>query len=376
MSQSFRSPPRQIGFSSQGRRLSPTEPGRAGLAGKAEDPRIRQHAVQLQQLGSRLRQLQERLAKTQVPLARQQVEKQIQALQQQLKQHQRALMELRGQARIERLKPLRAALTGEIPDLAELFRHHLAELEAIYRVHQPLPKGLMPRLEAWLQPLRKLQTQWQGLDAPSLAAFLSESETLLADLSARFWPQEGEVLSAFWQAWQKHLRAHWSDEGMDTSSAGAELDAVQTVSFAPPAQAETESTETFADEGELQISFDFSAGKSVVRNQMGITLNQPKKSYEVYLEEGFQAIDQTVASHFENLQPLYQAVEQFLEAISQDKSRYEAYFGLGYLYSLVRDLNHALYFLDIAWKISGDQAIWEMMDKVRNNADLRDGVSV
>lgn len=120
----------------------------------------------------------------------------------------------------------------------------------------------------------------------------------------------------------------------------------------------------------LQVSFDMGSGKSTVRNAMGISLNQPKKSYGEYLQAGFQAIDQAVASGFEERYRLEHGVMAFLEAMSLDKSRHEAYFGLGYLYALVQDANHALYFLEVAYKISQDPAIAQFRAQVQSQLGL------
>ena len=125
----------------------------------------------------------------------------------------------------------------------------------------------------------------------------------------------------------------------------------------------------------LQVSFDFGAGKSTVRNAMGIALNQPKKSYGEYLKDGFEAIDRAVASGFEERYRLEHGVMAFLEAMSLDKSRHEAYFGLGYLYALVQDANHALYFLEVAYKISKDPAIAQLQQQVRAQLGIKTPVS-
>ena len=377
MSQTFRTPPRQINFNSQ-RRLSPVGSQSLAQKGKPEDPQIRQHAVQLQQLGARLGLMQERLPKLTIPASKQNLEKQILALRQEMKRHQRALMELRGAARILLLSPLLTELSHPPPDLANLFRQQLAEIEAIYRVHQPLPQGLIPRLDTFTLALRSLYKAILETKRDTILRLLDQAKTSLTELTSRFWPQEGQALQNFWSCWDQILRKQFAPgETEDTF-----IDEVNQLSFTdisadPDPDLEPQDLKpSFESDGDLQISFDFSAKKSVVRNQMGITLNQTKKSYEEYLEEGFQAIDNTVNHHFENIDPLYQSVELFLEAISKDKSRYEAYFGLGYLYSLVQDLNHALYFLDVAWKISGDQAIWDMIEKVRINAGLCETVSI
>lgn len=82
-----------------------------------------------------------------------------------------------------------------------------------------------------------------------------------------------------------------------------------------------------------------------------------------------------MASNFEERYRLEHGVTAFLEAMSLDKSRHEAYFGLGYLYALVQDANHALYFLDVAYKISGDPAVAQLQQQVRIQLGLKTQVS-
>ena len=103
---------------------------------------------------------------------------------------------------------------------------------------------------------------------------------------------------------------------------------------------------------------------------MGIVVNQQKKSYQEYLTQGFACIDHSAASNFQNNEPLKEAIHCFLEAISLDKQRHEAFFGLGYLYALVRDVDHALYFLDIAQKISGHPGIQALIMRVKSSAGV------
>lgn len=334
MSQTFRTPPRQIGFKPNTVRLNPAQ------ATSVSDGKIRQLSLQLQQLQSKLRIQEERLGQLKIPATRQVVETQIQQLRKEITGQQKEINSLRGDVRQQLLKDLSSD--------AEPF----ALLEAVYRVKQPLFPRQLNLFETWLAAAKALpdQPDPETLQVATLA--LDAFTQLLI-------PAESEKLYHWWQS----LRPK-SDQPL---SQAAE------VSFADigPAEPAPEVSPEFApisfeQDGALEISFDLQNRKPVVRNQMGITLNQPKKSYQEYLEDGFTAIDLTVASRFSNRDPLYGAVESFLEAVSLDRSRYEAYFGLGYLYSLVKDLNHALYFLDLAWQISGDTAIQEMMDRVRS----------
>lgn len=345
MSQSFRQPPRQIGFKPQAQRLSSAPP--SGQATSPAEAAIARQTQQVQQLQAQVRQHEERLAQTLSPPARSVLGQKLQELKQNLQQQQRSLRELRGQARIQRLQPIcKAAETAET-DWPEVLRQQVAEIEAIYRVHQPLPPAGQQELGAWLGPVQGLiALQQQGANLP--AARLHEAGAAFAVLVAKLWPPEAAVLQGLWQSWQR-----WLQSLCAATAAPA------------PTAADFELVSFDKDDGELEISFDFAQRKSVVRNQLGIALNQPKKSYQEYLDQGFDCIDQTVASRFQNKAPLYQAIELFLEAISLDKSRYEAYFGLGYLYSLVQDLDHALYFLEVAWKISGQSSIQALIQQLQ-----------
>lgn len=359
MTQSFRGAPRQIGFRPQ--KMSQSLGPKA--VSSTQDPRaseIRQALLQLQQLKTRARALHEKASKTLAPQARQAFERERQQISSKIRALEARLLKLKGEARMALLKARGPILQSEAASLS-LLRQEMAELEAIYRVHHPMQKAAQPALEELFQAIQGLLPQLkkgQLPPEPDLDAFEA--------FSVYLYPPEVQAFQALWalifesaqqfQAAQKaeaELRDDGSEDGRDDGESDFE-----------PLSFDTES------QGDLEISFDFQAGKSVVRNQMGITLNQAKKSYQDYLDEGFQAVDETVASEFKNLKPLYTAVEYFLEAVTLDKSRYEAYFGLGYLYSLVKDLNHALYFLDVAYKISADPAIFEMIEKLKHSHSL------
>lgn len=350
MSQTFRTPPRQIGF----KPAAPAAPRLTQVQGSAPagvEAKIRQQLLQLQQLQAKLRIQEERLPQLKVPLARQQLEAQIQQMRKEFAALHQSLLQLRGSLRLEKLKTW---MQPEAEPIAG-FAHQIKELDALYRAQQPLPQKLMPLWEICWQGFQQIQNKLaQNLTLE--AEMLEEQQGHLTGLGRQLWQPEAEQLAKWWENWCNILPSQSS--GIVFPSPAI------TTSPAPPE--EEFAVLSFDNQGPLELSFDLSNRKSVVRNQMGITLNQPKKNYQEYLEEGFTAIDQTVASQFENRQPLYGAVEAFLEAVSLDRSRYEAYFGLGYLYSLVKDANHALYFLDLAWRISGDQAIQDMMERVRS----------
>lgn len=349
---------RQLAAKPVGGNLNPTRP-----SANPKEQLIRQQLQQLQVLQSRLKIQQERLLQTKMPAMRQNLESQNQQIKKQIQDLYASLKQARGEMRIELLKPL----FQSSEDLAS----QIAKVKGIYKAQQPLPAKVIPLFDACVQ-------SWtQAVENAAAAASVNPT---LAALCQELWPEEAELLT---QWWQEASGSNATPELEDAHPVRFELPDLPESTHPTEAQSPVESVNPsqnqvkapvsrndfeviqFKEQGTLELSFDMSAKRSVVRNQMGITLNQPKKSYQEYLEIGFAAIDQTVNSHFENRDPLYQAVESFLEAVSQDRSRYEAYFGLGYLYSLVKDINHALYFLDIAWKISGDSTILEMMERVK-----------
>lgn len=331
MSQTFKMPPRQIGFKPNAVRLNPT-----ASASSASDEQIRQLSLQIQQIATRLRLQQERLAQLKIPQIRQTTEVQIQVLQKELAELKQNLNILRSEQRCNLLSELQA-------DDFDL-------LKAIYLSKQPLEQRAQGLFEDWFDQAHKLDSKSPNpAQSTAVLAFQSLIQILM--------PVEAEALKNWW----KHpSEAH---------SPLAETIKAQSQTETDDEQAQFELL-TFEEQGPIEIQFDLQARKSVVRNQMGITLNQPQKSYQEYLEIGFAAIDVTVSSQFKLREPLKEAVEAFLEAVSLDRSRYEAYFGLGYLYSLIKDLNHSLYFLDLAWKISGDPTISEMITQVKQSNSL------
>ena len=348
MSQTFKSSPRQIGFKPNSVRMAPVQASKADPA----QAQIRQLKLQQQQLLSKIRIQEERLGQLKIPATRQSVETQLQQLRKQNHLLDQELLKWCGQARLARLKALQQTLPGEAAELADTLRLQLAELDAIYRVHIPLPTRLLPIFEDWSKSMQGLHATLLKGKAVSALEW-DTAEARLSGFGRELWPAEQELLQQWLIRWRQALPV----------AAPVESSQVPTIAEAADDDFQVLS---FESQGPLELSFDLSQRKSVVRNQLGITLNQPKQSYQEYLETGFGYIDQTVGSQFTEREPLYAAVEAFLEAISLDRSRYEAYFGLGYLYSLVKDLNHAIYFLDLAWRISGDAAIQDMIQKVRS----------
>ena len=186
----------------------------------------------------------------------------------------------------------------------------------------------------------------------------------LSPLFEKLVPAEQGACRHFWQPWLPAERSPVSAEVFrevqpEASPETAPSD-FQVLKLARPVS-------PVSSQPGLQVSFDVQGGRSIVRNAMGISLNQPKKTYQAYLGAGFRSIDLAVASGFKERYHLEHGILAFLEALSLDKSRHEAYFGLGYLYALVQERNHALYFLDLAYRISQDAAIAQLQAKVRQS---------
>ncbi|MGV3524902.1 MAG: hypothetical protein ACO1RX_11795 [Candidatus Sericytochromatia bacterium] len=360
MTQPFRTPPRQIGFKPQQQRLSSVSAPRSPVSALAQrhGPAIRQHALQLQQWQTRAQVQQERVAKALSPSMKQMAEQQWQNARKEVARHRQALRQLRGEIRTEAL--------GALPllqDVTERPALHAA-LSTLYTETQPLlPDDLPPWLHWREQTLVAEPPDLTGQPLQALQPVLISPEYA--------------ALEELWKRWLPVLKTLLTEPAAVSapleSTAPDDFEIISFVPEMPSAAPESQApvAESFGeDTGPLELQFDFQSRRSLVRNQMGITLNQPKLSYQAYLDQGFAAIDAVAGTGFENLQPLFGAVESFLEAVSLDKSRYEAYFGLGYLYGLVRDLNHALYFLGVAFKISGDPTIQELIKQVRAGGGL------
>lgn len=103
----------------------------------------------------------------------------------------------------------------------------------------------------------------------------------------------------------------------------------------------------------LSLDFDVPQAKS------------ERPSYETHIQLGFGDIYKASEQEFRDQGYLKSAIESFLKAVSINKERFEAYFGLGYVYILVQDIEHGLYFLDIAKQISEHPAIDKLIQQVQ-----------
>lgn len=223
-----------------------------------------------------------------------------------------------------------------------------AFFQSLYTEKHPLPKHLKPLLLAALPQQANLEHYHNALH-PLYEALLA---------------LEQEAWQKFWQLWLDSSPTAPADT-TDTAAGSTDFEvlAFDTPSLTPtPAPRKS----TPGNSG-LEVAFDLQSKRSTLRNAMGISLHTPKFTYGEYLQQGFQSIDEAVASQFKERYHLERGVRAFLEAVSLDKRRHEAYFGLGYLYALVQDAKHALYFLDIAYKISHDPKIGRFQLHVREN---------
>jgi hypothetical protein len=337
--------------------------------------------LQLEQLKAKVQGLENRRQQTLSPVFRQGIENQIKALQKQVQTVTISLLQTQSQERLPQWPPLMG--------LIKLPPNSLENWESIcdawYGLYPPdlqifLEASRNQRFAHWQKPLYEaFRSLAQGL-TPSptdwtLPEELTETTTVVMPQEQGYWQEGLSLLLPL-------LPARVVEPAIVSSKPPVEFplpaeEGFQVISFELPPGRETPIQEPIdqvssaqKSGAELEVRFDMGAGKSLVRNSMGIVLNQEKKSYQEYLDLGFACIDKVVDSGFVNTSPLQQAIEVFLEAISLHKERHEAYFGLGYLYSLVRDLNHSLYFLNLAWKISRNPAIEAFMQKVKESYGL------
>ncbi len=344
--------------------------------------RSRPLRLQLEQLKAKVQGLENRRQQTLSPVFRQGIENQIKALQKQIQTATVSLLQAQSQERLPQWPPLLGLF--KLPPTS--LENWESVSDAWYGLYPPelqvfLESSRNSRFALWQKPLyeafRKLA---QGLaPAPSdwtLPEELTEATPVVMPQEQGYWQESLSLLLPLLPALEAMEPIIAPSESSTQVSPSVEA-GFQVISFELPPSHEAPSDQPMdqvssaqKSGAELEVRFDMGAGRSLVRNSMGIVLNQEKKSYQEYLDLGFACIDKVVDSGFVNTSPLQQAIEVFLEAVSLNKERHEAYFGLGYLYSLVRDLNHSLYFLNLAWKISRNPAIEAFMQKVKESYGL------
>lgn len=127
--------------------------------------------------------------------------------------------------------------------------------------------------------------------------------------------------------------------------------------------------------GKLQVQFDLERKQSVLTNAYGLPTQGVKLPYQEYLTQGYQGVSSSYqlaangADEKAQQAPLLQALDCYLEAISLDESRYEAYFGIGFLYAMVAYFEQAFYFLDLAYHLSDRQLlIRDFIEQVKSES--------
>lgn len=339
--------------------------------------------LQLEQLKAKVAGLENRRQQTLSPVFRQGIENQIKALQKQAQTVTLSLLQAQSQERLPHWPPL-MGLFKLTPKSLENWE---SVSDAWYGLYPPdlqvfLEPSRNQRFALWQKPLYDaFRNLAQGL-APAatdwaLPEELTEATPVVMPQEQSYWQESLSLLLPLLPAPNKAAEPLSVPSETSRQASPPGEDGFQVISFELPPSRETPREEPIdqvssaqKSGAELEVRFDMGAGRSLVRNSMGIVLNQEKKSYQEYLDLGFACIDKVVDSGFVNTSPLQQAIEVFLEAVSLNKERHEAYFGLGYLYSLVRDLNHSLYFLNLAWKISRNPSIEAFMQKVKESYGL------
>lgn len=339
----------------------------AGPAGTTPPSQTRALRLQLEQFKAKYQALENKRKQTLSPVYRQGMETQLKALSQQIQKLTLALLKAQSQERL----PLLQALNAGLADTPPAFKLLYEQWQALYP----------PEIQIWPEASHNQSfASWSaafGACLLSLDGSAQQQQQISLDLPEALRTASTAILPQELQLWQQ-LVERLQSFLPPPAPVPQEPEAFELISFADNTstfpqvvnldqEEETRIRVAQAQGSELEIRFDMRAGRSLVRNSMGIVLNQHKKTYQEYLDQGFVCIDRVVESGFVNTAPLQQAIEVFLEAISLNKERHEAYFGLGYLYSLVRDLNHSLYFLELAWKISQNPAIQTFMQRVKES---------
>lgn len=337
--------------------------------------KIKTELIRLEQIKSRLNGLRHNQQKAISPIQKQTLTLQVQATQREITSLAKTLGSHKSQWRVH----------GVNTTAQKVKAHHLPLKEWHQQTPWPEPPepiqsdlsvltDVLPGYSAILLPLYQQPYAPTPEEDPALITPFLLEQLRKIDI----WIKEQPALLTDIQAREVQYRENWKANPMlfplerrALFELGLALDQLMGTGFElkvrlkPEPQAEQEQLSNTLG-GELTVQFDFGRRQSVVRNQLGVAVTEQKLTYEAYLSRAFDAIDQVTASQFTYLEPLKQAIEDFLEAITLYKDRYEAYFGLGYLYSLVREPNNALYFLNIAVQISQHPMISKLIEEVKN----------
>lgn len=346
--------------------------GAVPVADASLPDKIKGELIRLEQTKARLNTLRHNQQKAISPIQKQTLGIQMQSAQRELLTLAKTLGNHKSQWRVQGVKNTTLQLRPHQTALKECVKQLPASepiQQQIHHFEQDLSTCSGQLLPLYQAPYAPSPEEDPALITPFLLEqlhkmdiWLKEQPSLLADIANR-----DEQYRQTWKANQ----LLYPLERMALFDLGTLLDQLIATGFVlkeqlkPILHSEPEAlTHTLG--GELTVQFDLERRQSVVRNQLGVEVTEQKMPYESYLSRAFEAIDQVTASQFSQLEPLKQAIEDFLEAISLQKERYEAYFGLGYLYALVREPNNALYFLQIAEQISQHPMISQLIAEVKN----------
>lgn len=315
--------------------------------------------LKLEQFKVKVQTLEKKRQQVLSPLYRQGIDAQLKILKQEIQKLTLALLLAQSQERLPLLEKLCIELAQSSPPFETLSEQWSTLYPAGLQIW-PEPE-YNQAFHSWSETIAEILRNLNGTTQLSFSFHLPEVCSLPAPAVS---PQEQQYWLQLIQTLQQsspHSENTEPFQLIDLSE--AETAPIQSTTHLMQEEEKHRSPQDFT----LQVHFDPAHQRVLLRNRMGMTLNPHKKTYQEYLDQGLTCIDQAVKSGFANTTPLQQAMDCFLEAISLNKKRYEAYFGLGYLYSLVRNLNHALYFLELAWKISHNPAIWAFIQQVKKS---------
>ena len=96
----------------------------------------------------------------------------------------------------------------------------------------------------------------------------------------------------------------------------------------------------------VDVQFDVKNKRTIVQQQASVM--SEAKSYEELILDAYHWIDDADASAIQEGLVFQQSFECFMAARALNDHRFEAYLGLGYLYSLVGNRERAIYFIELA----------------------------
>lgn len=117
--------------------------------------------------------------------------------------------------------------------------------------------------------------------------------------------------------------------------------------------------------GDFQVSFDMASGKTLVKDQLGVAVNQERKPYANLLAEGKDLLDKGLLGNTPRLPFLQEAIKVLSTAISLEARRFEAYFFLGYLFAQIEDWTRAIKLLEMAENLSQREDITLFLKEVQ-----------